>query len=45
MMLPGITLDVEEEAWTLGPFGEITLVECPPSFDMGAQCKTFAQAV
>ena len=26
MLLPGIKLDLEEEAWTLGPHGEITLV-------------------
>jgi len=25
-MLPGLNFDLEEEAWTLGPHGEITLV-------------------
>ena len=26
-LLPGLSFDVEEEAWTLGPHGEITLVD------------------
>ena len=25
-VLPGLNFDLEEEAWTIGPYGEITLV-------------------